>query len=311
MGQIALANVSKKPRDDWRGYFAYLFNKEAGGANSRGILAVWYAWITAESGKTIYGNNPLNLTCRDGDGCYEGQIGWYRFPGNTRKFAAFDSPQSAAKGYIGLLSSTTYRYAPILAAARADKWQAMVTAIITSCWVSCNRAGYGGLNGSFWGVWNNMRAKVDADIASGKIGQVPTSGTDDMLGAWNDLVKFPVGHTLTEADVDTIISKLEGAGWFGSGVLKFGKDQTREILMRHVGEQWTKELQDKLQAEFFGAADAAVDNPLNTIATILTRLLNPENWLRIGALVLGIILAFMGFSSVMSAAGTVPRVSAT
>lgn len=302
MGQIALENVSKKPRDDWRGYFAYLFNKEAGGANSRGILAVWYTWITMESGKTIYGNNPLNLTCRNGDGCYEGQIGWYRFPGNTRNFVAFDSPQSAAKAYIKLLSSTTYRYAPILAAARADKWQAMVTAIITSCWVSCNRHGYGGLNGSFWSVWNTMRGKVDADIASGKISDVPTTGTDDMLGAWNDLVKFPVGHILTEADVNTIIDKLDAAGYFNvAGIFTGGKDKTREILMSHVGEAWTKELQDKLQQEFFGAADAAVDNPLQAIATLLTSLLDPAKWLRIGALVLGLILVFLGFQSVMSA----------
>lgn len=311
MGQIALSSVSKKPRDDWRGYFAYLLNKEANGANSRSILAVWYAWITLESGKTIYGNNPLNLTCGKGDGCYTGQIGWYQFPGNTRKFAAFDSPQSAAKAYIGLLTrGTAYRYPKILEAARADKWQDMITAIITSCWVSCNRPGYGGVNGSFWKVWNSMRTAVDKDIASGKIGNVPTSGTPDMLGAWGDIVQFPVGHTLTEADIDTIISKLEAAGFFGSGVLKFGKDETRNILMRHVGEQWTKELQDKLQAEFFGAADAAVDNPLNTIATILTRVLNPENWLRIGALVIGLILAFMGFASVMNAAGATPRISA-
>lgn len=332
MAKIALSDVSRKDRNNWRGYFAYNMNKEAGGANSRAILAVWYAWITSESGKTIYGNNPLNVTCGKGDGCYAGQIGWFQFPGNTRKFAAFDSPQSAARAYIALLANNPqYRYPPILAAARRDDWQGMIEAIIKSCWVSCTRPGYGGLNGSFWSVWNGVRTAVDQDIDSGAIGRAPLDtmedrniqraidearqkGTDNLLGGWADQVKFPVDHPLTTGDVQYIMTTLTANCWFSvnhdcaNGINEQAAETTRVILLRHVGEKWNKSLQEALQQELSKAAEDAAIDPLSAVAQGITgavelfgRLLDPQTYVRGGAFILGLIIAFIGFKMLMDA----------
>jgi hypothetical protein len=321
VARIDLANVDKKPRDEWRKWFAYLFNQEAKGANSRAILAVWYAWITAESGKTIYGNNPLNLTCSKGDGCYTGQNGHYRFAGNSRNFASFATPKDGARAVIGLLSIERYRYPAILNAARADNWQAMIEAIAHSCWVSCSRVGYvSGGNITLYSIWNRMRPLVDADVNSGAIGQIPAT-VEKQLGAFWDLISFPVGHILTKEDVNRIVDVVDKSGkidgGFGTTSKAVALELIRGILMQHVGDAWTKTLQDTLQAKFNQAAglsaDAFVPDPLQgaadalkAIGELIAKLFDPQTYVRAGALILGLILALTGFKMLMDATTGTP-----
>lgn len=318
MGKIALQNVDAKSRKEWRPHFALLFNQAVGGANSQAILAVWYAWITRESGETIHGNNPMNLTCGNGDGCYDGQIGWYQFPGNSRKFAAFATPQAGARAVAGVLTISKYRYPPIVKAARADDWQSMVDAIMNSCWVSCTHQGYGGTLGA---TWNQMRKLVAADVKSGAIGDIPAEAADVInastktLGAWNDQITFEVGHKLTAEDVDYIMATLDKNGWFdgqfGTTAKAVAMAITRGVLEQEIGHEWNKELQERVQRKLQQAADLAGDNgfvpdPLKPIAQameaivgVLQKLLDPQTYVRTGAFIVGLILAFSGFKMLM------------
>lgn len=335
MARLALSAVDKKDRATWRKHFALLFNQQAGGANSQAILAVWYAWITRESGKTIYGNNPLNLTCSKGDGCYPGQNGHYRFAGNSRNFASFATPMDGAKAVVSLLSLEKYRYPPILKAARADDYYGMVKAIIVSCWVSCAHPGYGGIDGGFLATWNSMRTLVQQDIANGSIGNMPGGATgtsttvslpfgtvirafdgitpdslvsDKVLNAW---VVFII-------DSPSYVSRILTAAGFGGSV---PTPEAWAALRAQLAEQTTQykgkkvsTLPSNITVSLTSNATAprdttdpleALGNAASTIATILGKLLDPQTYLRTGALILGLILAFTGFKMLMDAtAGT-------
>lgn len=105
------------------------------------------------------------------------------------------------------------------------------------------------------------------------------------LGGFANLVSFPVGHELTAGDVDGIMATLRGAGWFAGDVAGSAENATRGILARHVGDRWTKALQDQLAGELGAAATAA--NPANAIGDALGEL---SAGLTSAALVLGLVL---------------------
>lgn len=141
-----------------------------------------------------------------------------------------------------------------------------------------------------------------------------TGATFNLLGGFNNAVAFEPGHVLTEQDVNDIIAKLDAIHFFQSTDLIPGlqqlaenqaRDTVRSILMQHVGEQWSPELQQSLQTQFFGAASAAVDNPLQSIANIGATLLNPMTYVHTGALLLGLYLAFKGFRWIAEGSGSV------
>lgn len=138
-----------------------------------------------------------------------------------------------------------------------------------------------------------------------------------LLGAFGDAIAFEPGHTITEADVNKIIERLDAMHFFQATDLIPGlaqlaenqaRDKTREILLQHVGEQWTPELQKTLQEQFFGAATAAVSNPLNDIANIAGTLLNPMTYVHTGAFLLGLYLAFKGFRWIAEGSGSTETV---
>lgn len=130
------------------------------------------------------------------------------------------------------------------------------------------------------------------------------------LSFWNGVVTFPEGHTLTAADVDSIIAKLDAIHAFQAQNLppilqqlaeNTARDTVRGILMQHVGEKWTPELAQSLQTQFFGAAKAAGTNPLTDIANMLGKLFDPGVWIRILALILGALLMLYGGANVLRA----------
>lgn len=305
MGQIALSSVDKKDRAKWRGHFALLFNQAIGGANSQGILAVWYAWITHESGNTIYGNNPLNLTCSKGDGCYSGQIGYYHFAGNSRNFVAFDTPQNGAKAVASLLTISAYRYPPIVNAAKADNWQAMITAIISSCWVSCSRLGYvkpGGNIGSsgLWSTWNTMRALVKKDVASGDIGNIPNSTSSNinviqtLLTRWLSSENLDINSVITGAQVDAFLSYVKK----DSGIDISSEFPKASI----VGKTWAEAFQ-MLSKQGSTAPDplAGITGQLDTLMSMLSG----DNLLRLAAFLIGLAMLAAGTKMVLDSSARV------
>lgn len=135
--------------------------------------------------------------------------------------------------------------------------------------------------------------------------QLASGGTSfNLLGAWNNIVAFPVGHVLTEQDVNTIITQLDQQHFFQAtggipGLNQLAenaaRDKTRAILEAHVGQAWSPDLEKALQGELFGAAKAATDNPLNRLADVAGKLVDPMTYVHTGALLIGLFLAFKGF----------------
>lgn len=124
------------------------------------------------------------------------------------------------------------------------------------------------------------------------------------LGAWNNIVQLEEGKTLTVEDVDNMIKALDAAHFFHSGLIhdpignalaeNAARDKTRQVLLSHVGEAWNKELQDKLQAELYLAADEATNTPGADIGKFLMSLSDPITWFKVVAVVLGVILLYKG-----------------
>ncbi len=332
MAKIALGRVNQKPRDLWRGHFAYLFNEAVGGKRNQGIIAVWYAWITAESGRTIYGNNPMNMTCSSGDGCYAGQIGWYQFPGNSRKFAAFATPEDGARAVASLLTIQRYRYPPIVKAARAGDYQAMIEAISASCWVSCARPGY--VRGSIitlYSIWNGLRRTVAAEWPD--LPRSPVSGGEAGATVGAAGGAKPKGKTIT-LPFGTIIrgfQSVTGSTPTTDFLLGAWYDVVAPLIVKAIGGTPTKEaeaawgrdvlaaaqtyrntpagkLPDNLTVTLSSAAQAtnvdpltALANTASTAAALLAKLFDPQTYVRTGALALGFVLLLLGFRMLIDA----------
>jgi murein DD-endopeptidase MepM/ murein hydrolase activator NlpD len=146
----------------------------------------------------------------------------------------------------------------------------------------------------------------------------------NLLGGFNDAVAFEPGHVLTEQDVNDIIAKLDQQHFFQAAdqipllsqlAENQARDTVRAILMGHVGEVWSPDLQKTLQTQIFGAADAATDNAFQdignaagAIAGFVGALFNPMTYVHTGALVLGVYLAFKGFRWIAEGSGSIETV---
>lgn len=107
---------------------------------------------------------------------------------------------------------------------------------------------------------------------------IPASS--EQLGAFNDLVSFPVGHVITQADVDYIMATLNAAHYWsvpGSNPVSEAQaaDTTRRILTGIIGRTWNKALQDEIAGSAHAAADqanaigAAIGSLPDAIGTVL------------------------------------------
>jgi hypothetical protein len=124
-------------------------------------------------------------------------------------------------------------------------------------------------------------------------------------------VSFPEGHKLTSADVDTIMAALNANG-FTSGLA--ADVAIRNVLNTEVGQPWNKAMQDRLAQKFGAAAvgmpsdlgkalgvigDAVVPAPLKDAAKVAgdigAFLFDVENWKYLGAIIVGVPLALIGF----------------
>lgn len=138
--------------------------------------------------------------------------------------------------------------------------------------------------------------------------------TVDELGAWNNIVSFPVGHVLTVDDVNNIIAALDSQHWFQSantipGLQQLNEDQARNtvraILMAHAtaGDAWSPALEQTLQTQIFGAANSAAD-PLG-IVTGLNNFGNTLSGLLLKGLVVlfAIVLIYLGAKKILDNVG--------
>lgn len=113
-----------------------------------------------------------------------------------------------------------------------------------------------------FGLWDRSKNKM-IDPTSWLVQQADKSpqspdDRDTQLGAWGDIIKFPVGHIITKADVDLMMKKLGDAGFFTEGPTRVVSETvTRGILETAIGKQWDKSLQIDLQQRFDVAAKEA------------------------------------------------------
>jgi hypothetical protein len=268
------------------------------------------AWLRAESGGHIIGNNPWNS--RPGADDADLRIGTRTSLNGNGKFSIYRTPEDGARAAARRLVRAGHdwrHYDAIVAAARRDDPIGFLNALARSAW---DAGKYGTKNGGtnklvtiYHGIGGlgtvNLNDAVNASFSS--------SGN---LGAWGNIVSFPVGHELTKADVDDIIKKLSDAGFFNGDGGNIAKEQTRTILESHVGDKWSKALQDSLQAQFAKSANDAVAAPLaaanalagiaNTLGTIAAALLDPRKWLLFIALLAGAAMTAWGGMNVARAA---------
>lgn len=219
--------------------------------------SVLKAWVNREKGVN---NNVLGLTSG----------------GSLRKF----SSQTEAATATAKLINTSPLYAGIRNAANGTREQ-QALAIAQSPW----RLGQTGLRkvggtdpyylagfqqAGILGDYSKPSGGFDTPSA---ISPIPSGGvstpidatqTSGSLGAFTDIVSFPVGHRITKDDADLIMKKLYEAGYFG----KIGDPLSnvanataalniRKIVDSWIGKEWNKSLQDTAQRQFQQSADEA------------------------------------------------------
>lgn len=149
---------------------------------------------------------------------------------------------------------------------------------------------------------NHLHFAVWSDATKQFVDPLPFLKTGAaFLGAWGDNVIIAEGKILTASDIESILAKLDAAGYFTGVDGLIAKDTTRRVLSAHIGEAWTKDLQNRLQGEFGKAADAAADTPFRGIVDLAANLADPGFWIRALALLVGLALAAWGGANVLRA----------
>jgi hypothetical protein len=291
------------------------------------------AWMRKESGSTIRANNPWNMTLRAASETGVKTCGSWKSQSSGLVFAVFCTPQDGARASARLLlaGGDDWRgYGRVVRAARKGDPIAFLDALARSAW-SADRYG-GPNNNSLLRIYKSLGGDVSnapAYIASttivtggqigasavsttsplAKLAKAKITGTESggMLGAWGDIVSFPVGHIVTAADVDYMMAQLASHGYFKDDPAGVAQSITRAILNTTIGKPWNKSLQISLQKAFFSAASEAIPKtPLTNIGgafiQILAALFDPRKWLLVLALIAGAMLTAYGGTSILAAA---------
>ena len=292
------------------------------------------AWMRKESGSTIRGNNPWNMTLRAASETGIKTCGSWKSQSSGLVFAVFCTPQDGARASARLLlaGGDDWRgYGRVVRAARKGDPIAFLDALARSAW-SADRYG-GPSNNSLLKIYASLggdvssapaylasmavstggqigASAVSASSPLAKLAKVSGTETGGMLGAWGGIVSFPVGHIITAADVDFMMAQLASHGYFKDDPAGVAQSITRAILNTTIGKPWNKSLQDSLQKAFFSAANEAIPKtPLDPLASIgsgfiqlLAALFDPRKWLLFLGLIAGAILTTYGGSSILAAA---------
>jgi len=130
--------------------------------------------------------------------------------------------------------------------------------------------------------------------------------TRGLLSFWGDIT-YPEGHTLTESDVNDIVSKLDAKGAFGNVFVarEASMRLTQGVLMLHVGQPWNDSLATSIQGELGQAASLTPGafDPSAGVAPFLGMLADPGHWAMFLAIIGGALMIAIGGWKVLSNAG--------
>lgn len=318
---------------------AHSFLRALGAPDTPLMRAAVKAWLRKEGITSVKRNNPWNLhqgaACGGandaGKFCERhvlpGQIGVVNVGPGDKNVAVFKTLDAGVAASAGRLQMNAYGYPRVVKYARRGDPVNFLNALALSSW-SYSRYGIrgGGPNGLIL-IYNNITgqhadphsylqlAPAPPRVGEGGHAHRPQPGSHnnagggipdnerergpEYLAAWGGIVNLPVGHIVTQADVDTMMKQLIAAGFFKDDTTGQAEANTRAILETAIGKEWNKSLQDSLQLQFFGAANEAggLGAAVGSIAATLGALTNPANWIRILALIAGgALTAYGGYS---------------
>jgi hypothetical protein len=250
-------------------------------------------WINAERGVN---GNVLGVTYDSSSSAgYQGKLQTY-------------SSQEQGLDAAAALVKSSGNYAGIRASLDKD-YTTQAQAIVASPWNVRNSAYYARL----FGIGTLSGTPTQSSIGSGTLVQV--GGRGSTLGAWDfgngPIVSFPEGKVITGTDVQVMTDALIKAGIVDNAT---GQALIRPILATEIGQPWNKAMQERLQQKFYARAgtmptdiggalgsigDAIVPQPLKDAAKVAgdigAFLFDVDNWKYLGALVVGVPLALIGF----------------
>lgn len=304
---------------------ASAFLKELGAPDTKLMRLAVIAWLRQESGRTIIGNNPWNIRPNAGDA--DLRSGTRTSINGNGKFSVYPNVMVGAKAAARMLvraGKDWRRYDRVVAAARRNDPIGFLNALAHSAW---DAGRYGTKNGGanhLLRVYKNIGGPgVDTLAAPANFTANNVAGSPDVNPATgfvlnSKLIKtvingkfidIPEGKTITAQDVDYIIQQFIAAGTFNNDTTGAAMSVTRNILNGYIGKPWNKQTRDQMQKDFFAAADNAIPKPLDALASIgstLTQIvgavLDPANWVRIIALLVGLGMTLYGGVNVLRAA---------
>jgi hypothetical protein len=279
---------------------ASTFLQELGAPDTPEMRKAVIAWLRKESGRSIIGNNPFNISLSAAKNLGIPLCGERTHSVTGQKFAVFcnvaDGTKAAARLLLRSGPNDWRHYWRVVNAARDGNPTAFLDALARSAW-SADR--YGGPS-------NNSLLRIYKSI--GGTGQMIIDETTQFTKTtWG----IADGKILTKDDVDTIINEMKKANLFGGSLPIVGDTAeriTRQTLAQYIGKPWNDETRKQVQEALFSAADKAMpDTPLQTIADIGSHLLDPVWWTRVIALIAGSGLIVIGLLKLINTTTPLPR----
>lgn len=222
-------------------------------------------WINAERGDN---GNVLGVTYRDTTGQH-----LFHYSSQEAGIAAAASLVRTSDNYKGIRTSL------------GQDAISQLRAIASSPW---NAPGHY-RNGATFGV--TIGSVVLPQTSGITLASDPNVGFVGFQARMRELgISTDPTHTITQSEADTIVAKLYH--------IQAGSQIANEIAANFAGktllQAWNGGKSETVGPDPLGAL-GAVGTALKTTGNLIAALLDPQNWLYIGALVIGIPLALLGF----------------